>query len=180
MNAGRRLRAATSSKIAFSVRLQSAQHITRNTTDVPLFDACPRFCLKIKALLFGVLNERFLYKKSIAIYKAFASVATTDDSLDWLFPPIWKYSDDELMLRCEIEQNIIPMADDVLFLNLGREEKYFLYLVRKSDFYLTYQELKEAKRVTKWQVKDSRRGLQWVIRKLNQKRPPSKQIGPQI
>ncbi len=71
-------------------------------------------------------------------------------------------------------------ADDVLFLNLGREEKYFLYLVRKSDFYSTYQELKEAKQVTRWQVKDSRHGLQWVIRKLNQKRPRSKQIGPQI
>lgn len=142
--------------------------------------SCRIIELKIKALLFGVLSNRFFYKQSIAVYKALAAVATTDDSLNWLFPPIWRYSDDELMLRCEIEQKIIPMADDVLFLNLGREEKYFLYLIRKSDFYSTYQELTEAKQVTKWQVKDSRRGLQWVIRKLNQKRPPSKQIGPQI
>lgn len=93
---------------------------------------------------------------------------------------MWQYSDEEFYLNSQIQSDIVLMAEDINLIIPIREEKYFLYLVRKSDLYSVYQELKEAKRVKKWKVRNSRHGLKWVIHKLNQKRPPSNKIGQEI
>lgn len=93
---------------------------------------------------------------------------------------MWDYSDEDVHLTSQIQNSVLLMAEDIGLIRPIKERQYFLYLVRKSDLFSVYQELNEAKQVKQWQVKKSRDGLQWVIRKLNRKRPPSKQIGSLI
>lgn len=141
---------------------------------------CRQIEWKINVLLFGVLNYWPFYHKKLLIYKIFTHVVIGTEDENFFFPPMWQYSDEEFYLNSQIQSDIVLMAEDINLIIPIREEKYFLYLVRKSDLYSVYQELKEAKRVKKWQVRNSRHGLKWVIHKLNQKRPPSNKIGQEI
>jgi len=93
---------------------------------------------------------------------------------------MWQFSDDELHIKFQVQNSIILMAEDIGLIRAIREEQYFAYLVRKSNMYAVYEELSQAKRVKKWQVKESRDGLKWIIHKLNQKRPPSNKISSVI
>lgn len=142
--------------------------------------ACRLIEWKINALLFGVLNCKPFYEHKLIIYKVFKQVVIGKDDGDFCFPSIWDYSDEDFYLKYQIQHDIFLMAEDIGLIRSRKEEQYFFYLLRKSDVYSVYQELNEAKRVKQWQVKNSRYGLQWIIHKLNQKRPPSKQIAPLI
>lgn len=143
-------------------------------------DACRLIEWKINALLFGVLNRRPFCNHKLVFYKAFKKFVICEDDGNFFFPPMWNYSDKDFHLKSQLQNDIMLMAEDIGLIIPIKEEQYFLYLIRKANLFSVYQELKEAKQVKQWQVKKSRDGLEWVIRKLNQKRPPSKQIGPQI
>lgn len=142
--------------------------------------ACRQIEWKINALLFGVLNHWPFYNHKLVFYKAFKKFVMSEKDGNFLFPPMWDYSDEDFHLKSQIQNSILLIAEDIGLIRPIRERQYFLYLVRKSDQFSVYQELNEAKQVKQWQVKKSKDGLEWVIRKLNRKRPPSKQIGPQI
>jgi|GEM_PF-3711544 hypothetical protein len=135
---------------------------------------------KINALLFGVLNYAPFYQQKHVIFKLFTQVVIGDDDGNFIFKPMWQFSDDELHIKFQVQNSIILMAEDIGLIRAIREEQYFAYLVRKSNMYAVYEELSQAKRVKKWQVKESRDGLKWIIHKLNQKRPPSNKISSVI
>lgn len=142
--------------------------------------ACRQIEWKINALLFGVLNHWPFYNHKLVFYKAFKKFVISESEGNLLFPPIWNYSNEDIHRTSQIQNSIMLIAEDIGLIRPIKDEQYFLYLVRKSDLFSVYQELNEAKQVKQWQVKKSKDGLEWVIRKLNRKRPPSKQIGPQI
>jgi len=70
----------------------------------------------------------------------------------------------------------IYLAEDLDLISPGKLTSEFMFWKHKGNTKLIIEEMLEARQVEKYKLKDSHRGLKWLVGKLNQSLPKSRKI----
>jgi hypothetical protein len=92
----------------------------------------------------------------------------------------WTLTSSDLATRVSINNNNILLAEDIGLISSRSETREFIYWKFKGDSHLIVKEMAEALYTSHYNLPDSKRGLKWLIKKLNKTRKNSRKLSLEI
>jgi hypothetical protein len=89
---------------------------------------------------------------------------------------LWELNTDELTDAVSFHHASILKAEDLGLILPGKQTREFLYWKYKGNTHLIFEEMGEAMKVEKYELKEIPHGLKWLVTQLNKTRPKSGHI----
>ena len=128
-------------------------------------------------LIFGLVNREPVLRLT-AEFIAYLNehIVENDNSKRFRSTP-WQLTDTEIISLNAQHTQLLLIAEDLNLIGSKESAREFFYLVNIGNREVIIRELIEALNVGAWTLKDTNKGLKWLVKKLNAKRPKSRKIG---
>lgn len=129
-------------------------------------------------MIFWIIGEApfFYHLDEIFSYLVDQIFVSGNDDLRLMRSSPWTLTNSELITRVSINNKNVMLAEDISLISTSSEKREFIYWKFKGDSHLIVKEMAEALHTKKYYLPNSKRGLKWLIKKLNKTRKKARRL----